>query len=248
MDLFDEFSKSLAESVPRRESLRRLGAVFAGAALSQLGLGTAWAGRRDPCNAFCKCRTKARQRQCLAACRACNGDTSRLGGSCGSYVCCSITSCRGVCSDLKSDPNCGACGNDCDAVGLTCCGGSCVDLDNDFDHCGACDVICDVPGPYEYGACVEGACVYGCVEGATICMGACTNLSSDPDNCGACGNVCTEPTPYCNGGKCSECAPGDTLCDGICTDLVFDNANCGACGVVCPNGWSCQGVCTPIDY
>src|SRR5260370_30042137 len=30
-NLFDEFSKSLAESVPRRESLRRLGAVFAGA-------------------------------------------------------------------------------------------------------------------------------------------------------------------------------------------------------------------------
>ena len=48
--LFDEFSKSLAESVPRRESLRRLGAVFAGAVLSPLGLGTAWAGRRDPCS------------------------------------------------------------------------------------------------------------------------------------------------------------------------------------------------------
>jgi hypothetical protein len=33
--LFDEFSKSLAESVPRRESLRRLGAVFAGATASE---------------------------------------------------------------------------------------------------------------------------------------------------------------------------------------------------------------------
>ena len=28
---YDEFSKSLAASVPRRESLRRMGAVFAGA-------------------------------------------------------------------------------------------------------------------------------------------------------------------------------------------------------------------------
>ena len=46
--LFDEFSKSLAESVPRRESLRRLGAVFAGAVLSPLGVGTAWAGRTRP--------------------------------------------------------------------------------------------------------------------------------------------------------------------------------------------------------
>ena len=98
--LFDEFSKSLAESVPRRESLRRLGAVFAGAVLSPLGLGTAWAGRRDPCAAFCKCRTTKQQSQCLAACRACNGNTGRIGGSCGSYVCCSTAACGGVCSDL----------------------------------------------------------------------------------------------------------------------------------------------------
>src|SRR5262245_21092431 len=51
--LFDDFSKSLAEPVPRRESLRRLGAVFAGALLTPLGLGVASAGgyrapRRDP--------------------------------------------------------------------------------------------------------------------------------------------------------------------------------------------------------
>ena len=71
--LFDEFSKSLAESVPRRESLRRLGAVFAGTMLSPLGLGTAWAGRADPCAAFCKCRNKAQQTKCLAACKACKG-------------------------------------------------------------------------------------------------------------------------------------------------------------------------------
>ena len=59
--LFDEFSKSLAESVPRRESLRRLGAVFAGAVLSPLAAGTAWAGGKqrpaqDPCKTFCQCR------------------------------------------------------------------------------------------------------------------------------------------------------------------------------------------------
>ena len=82
-NLFDEFSKSLAESVPRRESLRRLGAVFAGAVLSPLGVGTAWAGRRDPCIAFCKGCTTKQQSQCLAACRACNGNTGRIGGSCG---------------------------------------------------------------------------------------------------------------------------------------------------------------------
>jgi hypothetical protein len=42
---YDEFSKSLAASVPRRESLRRMGAVLAGMVLSPLGLGT---GGTDP--------------------------------------------------------------------------------------------------------------------------------------------------------------------------------------------------------
>ena len=41
---FDTFSKSLAESVSRRDTLRRLGAVFAGVVLSPLALGTARAG------------------------------------------------------------------------------------------------------------------------------------------------------------------------------------------------------------
>ena len=108
--LYDEFSMSLAASVPRRETLRRMGAVLAGMVLSPLGLGTAWAGQ-DPCRAFCRCSNKAQQNQCLVACRACNKQTSRLAGSCGSYVCCSTESCGGVCSDLLSDPNCGACGN-----------------------------------------------------------------------------------------------------------------------------------------
>jgi hypothetical protein len=110
-NLFDEFSKSLAESVPRRESLRRLGAVFAGAILSPLGVETAWAGKVDPCKAFCKCRNAKQQNQCFAACKACNGNTGRLGGSCGTYVCCCVAACKGVCNDLRYDPNCGACGN-----------------------------------------------------------------------------------------------------------------------------------------
>jgi hypothetical protein len=66
---WDEFSKSLAEqSVPRRQSLRLLGAALAGALLSPLGLGSAFAATRDRCKAFCKCRNK-QQRAC-SACRA----------------------------------------------------------------------------------------------------------------------------------------------------------------------------------
>jgi hypothetical protein len=234
---YDEFSKSLAASVPRRESLRRMGAVFAGALLGQLGLGTAWAAGQDPCKAFCnRCSNKTQRNQCLAACQACNGNTGRLGGSCGSYVCCQTASCSGVCSDLQSDPNCGACGNNCRDIGETCCGNYCADLANDFDNCGRCGVLCDAPGPYEYGACIEGACAYSCLEGAIRCNGLCTPVN-DPYNCGACGNVCTEPTPYCSNGTCN-----DVYCGGA--DLNWDSSNCGTCGNVCPWQTYCAwGVC-----
>jgi hypothetical protein len=221
MERLDELSKLLAASASRRESLRSIGVVLAGAALSPLGLGTAWAARPDRCTAFCRrCSTTKRRNQCLAACRACNGDTSRLCGRCGAYACC--------------------------ATGTACCGGYCADLDNDFDHCGGCGAWCDDPAPYEEGACVGGECVYGCVAGAIICNGRCTDVNSDPANCGACGNVCPASAPFCNHGTCSGCPTGLTFCDPSCVDLSSDAYNCGACYHQCaPNevcaGGTCQG-------
>jgi hypothetical protein len=244
--LFDDFSKSLAESVPRRESLRRLGAVFSGAILGPLGLQTALAGHADPCLAFCKCHNKAQQSQCLAACQKCNKDTSRIGGSCGSYTCCSIAACRGVCSNLKSDPNCGACGHNCGALGETCCGDYCADLASDVFNCGRCGTACAAPLPGEDVACVSGRCVYDCAAGAIDCNGTCTFLGFDPDNCGACGNVCGGSTPYCSQGACTDCA--GAICGGQCIDVLFDANNCGACGNQCSPlehcSWGiCEGVC-----
>ena len=219
--LYDEFSMSLAASVPRRESLRRMGAVLAGAVLSQFGLGTAWAGG-DPCRAFCRCSNKAEQNQCLAACRACNKETSRLCGSCGAYACC--------------------------ATGERCCSDYCADLDNDFDHCGGCGARCADPAPYEDGACVWGECVYWCAQGTLDCDGTCIPMHSDPNNCGACGNACAAPTPFCNQGACSKCPTGSALCDGVCINVSWDNANCGACGVVCDYSTNCvAGSCQPTE-
>ncbi|MBC7856728.1 MAG: hypothetical protein IAF94_25135, partial [Pirellulaceae bacterium] len=170
--------------------------------------------------------------------KACTGKTSRLAGSCGKYTCCSKTACNGACSDLKSDPNCGACGNNCRAIGESCCGNYCADLANDFDNCGRCGTRCDAPGPYEYGACVAGACVYECVGGADNCGdGTCTYLGDDPDNCGACGNACPAATPFCTHGTCTE-----TYCNGA--DLLFDALNCGACGHICQSHEFCSfGTC-----
>ena len=211
---WDEFSKSLAEeSVPRRESLRRLGAVLAGAALMpfSMALGAPKRGAPDPCKTFCNQCPKQKRSQCLAACQACNGNTNRLCGSCGNYTCC--------------------------ASGLTCCGGACVDVFEDYRNCGACGNACEELGPYEDGACVDGICLYQCVSGALFCNGACTPVLFDPDNCGACGHVCPEATPYCTYGACTE-----TYCNGI--NLDWDSQNCGACGNVCPEQSACaNGVC-----
>src|SRR3972149_3584692 len=100
MERLDEFSKLLAESVSRRESLRSIGAALAGTVLSSLGVGTAWAARPDRCGGFCRgCHNKAQRNQCLAACRSVNGNTSRLCGSCGSYYVCTTGTacCNGTC-------------------------------------------------------------------------------------------------------------------------------------------------------
>jgi hypothetical protein len=233
---FDEFSKSLSqESVPRRESLRRLGLVFVGAVLSPLALGlkTAsanpetrkWQPRRfrtasgkpskggsgqDPCQAFCRCRNKTQQSQCLAACRACSTDTSRIHGTCGNYVCC--------------------------AAGQTYCGGYCANLSNDVNNCGACGHGCGAGL-----SCNNGTCS-ACPPGQTKCGNSCVNLSSDNANCGACGNACGAGTS-CINGTCSggggDCPPG--------TDFMFDGNNCGACGHACqPLEFCSWGVCEGV--
>ena len=47
MERLDELSKLLARSVSRRESLRGIGTVLAGAVFGSLEVGTAWAARPD---------------------------------------------------------------------------------------------------------------------------------------------------------------------------------------------------------
>ena len=223
---WDEFSKSLAQPLPRRESLRRLGIAVAGAVFSPLGLSTASAGHHpkqqsDPCKAFCKCRNKKQQDQCLKACNACGKDTSRLGGSCGNYFC-------------------------CDGAGQSSCGSYCAVLASDPYNCGACGSVCRQVGQYEYGGCINGRCEYVCAEGAVRCDGICTFLGWDPYNCGECGYVCPESAPYCDQGTCRVCRAGQGLCGGLCVDLASDPHNCGACGNVCGGAtpYCAQGACT----
>jgi hypothetical protein len=170
MERLDEFSKLLAESVSRRQSLRRIGTFVAGAVLSPLVLGTAWAARPDRCTAFCRsCPTKKKRNQCVAACRACNGNTSRLCGSCGAYTCCpsGTACCNGTCTSVNSDPNnCGACGNVCPESTPICNQGACygcspsTDFNWDSSNCGGCGIVCPEQTACAWGVC-EGLCI-GC--------------------------------------------------------------------------------------
>lgn len=208
---WDEFSKSLAEkSVPRRQSLRLLGAALAGAFLCPLGVGTALAAGRDPCKAFCRCRNKYQQNACVQACRACNGDTSRLCGSCGSGY---------ACTDLGFDfYNCGACGHVCDEPGryeegaciygrceyacvegaADCGDGTCTGLRDDPTNCGACGNVC--PGWAQ--RCTNGVCD-PCIWPFILCGGVCVDPTSDRNNCGGCGIQCGD-TEACMFGFCES--------------------------------------------
>ena len=128
--------------------------------------------------------------------------------------------------------------------------------------CGDCGsiVCCDVPDPYEEGACVNGQCTYWCVDGAAACGGGpCTPLWLDPDNCGACGNVCPDTAPACIDGVCSPnpCGGGEVYCPHVpptwgprCTNLLWDNYNCGTCGHYCDicNTGVCDPGQPPPDY
>lgn len=143
---FDDLAKTLAdESLPRRETLRRLGLAVTATILSPLGMQFARAGHKpkgstDPCKAFCQCRNSRQKDQCLKACTACGSNPQQLGGSCGNYFCC--------------------------GAGQVSCGDYCADLANDPWNCGDCGYVCDPPGQNAYGGCVAGTCTYACYEGA----------------------------------------------------------------------------------
>jgi hypothetical protein len=78
------------------------------------------------------------------------------------------------------------------------CGGTCVSILSELDHCGACDNKC----VGATAACVGGSCI--CQgEGMDYCAAGCQDVSSDVNNCGTCGKVC-DPNQFnaCVGGRC----------------------------------------------
>lgn len=101
-------------------------------------------------------------------------------------------------------------------TGQTRCGGKCVDLTTDNEHCGSCHA------PHCGGLCCSGSCVFPL---------------QDPNNCGQCGQECSE-AEECVNGSCVGCPQGQTRCRPVgqpsyCADLSSDTSNCAQCGHAC---------------
>ncbi len=115
-------------------------------------------------------------------------------------------------ADADADPADGG----SEDVGPTCpagqelCNGDCVELSDNDDHCGGCNIACeDEPNAEVY--CSDFDCILECHQGFDECSGDCVDLSSDDANCGNCSFSCAAGE-YCVDSQCEE-----LLCDPAAT-------------------------------
>lgn len=206
------------------------------------------------------CISIATSRENCGACgvTCADGETCK-GGTC---VCengladCDGDAANGCETELASDTDhCGACAASCTAgdvcdgfgncalnceVGLTSCGGDCINLQTDHDHCGACGLAC-ASGE----VCAGGTCAASCQAGLSLCGEDCINLATHRNHCGFCGHQCASGE-VCTQGFCAlSCQNGTTDCGGGCVDTDSDRFHCGGCGITCGDGEVCNaGRCS----
>ena len=130
--------------------------------------------------------------------------------------------------------------NPCGPGTAKMCGGTCVDVQSDFQNCGDCGVKCESDK-----VCSHGTCAVVCGGGTARCGNNCVDLKADPANCGGCGSKCSGGE-VCDKGTCAlTCQSPLTDCNGGCVDTQSDDFNCGACGQACPTGKQCvNGACS----
>jgi hypothetical protein len=124
----------------------------------------------------------------------------------------------------------------CQDQGLTDCGGLCVDLSAEHDHCGQCNHACL---PEQSCSALTCHCAGLLVECAGACVDTLTNLA----HCGGCGNPCGS-LQVCNNGQCAANCGTLTLCGQTCVDTNTNGQHCGGCNIPCDANESCTaGSC-----
>lgn len=151
--------------------------------------------------------------------------------------------------------------SDC-AKAHSCCGGKCIDTENDRTNCGACGTVCEFPNATP--ACKVGRCQLQCAAGFGNCNsdradGCELSLSDSAASCGVCGRVCTatNAAPVCVASLCAvgSCNAGFGDCDqeptnGCEVDTRTEVNHCGQCGHVCqlPHASSrCEGSTCVVE-
>ena len=139
----------------------------------------------------------------------------------------------------------------------TRCGGECVNITDNPDHCGGCFNKCEDNAPIYSHAdeCKEGECRFMCDDehgnigvdftARTIhCIELNTAACCTKDENGRC--IGCGEGQICNGGTCEESGcPGENqvACDGICVDIKTSKAHCGGCGKPCEDVENGTGYC-----
>ncbi len=97
-------------------------------------------------------------------------------------------------------------------TGQARCGGVCVDITTNRDHCGGCGLSCCAGN-----SCAASTCNPGCPAGMTACFpstrtcGICANIQTDTANCGRCGGACAAGQ-VCVSGECRAPFAGIAPC------------------------------------
>jgi hypothetical protein len=117
---FDEITKLLGASIPRRQALRAIGGIVGGVLLEMLGFERKAGAQVAPsqqllCIQLCRSAQRVQNiwRRCMLICLGCPSAATQLCGAGGAIVCCPAGT---VCLA-------GACTVPCGALGQPCCPG-----------------------------------------------------------------------------------------------------------------------------
>ena len=120
--------------------------------------------------------------------------------------------------------------------GLKACGGVCVDTSTSTEHCGGCNIVCDVGI-----ACVDGVCGGVSTDGGAD-GGPDGSVDGGTDG-GTDGGSDGGTDGGADGGMCTGCSPAEACCSSECVDLDTDPDHCGMCGNECASGICDAGTC-----